>query len=661
MFGFGNGNRVRHGESPVTLENGNRAQKIFSNDMVCHVWAQRTQTFGQSGNGNLYFHGRALYSYGSHYVAGYVLPANGESLTGQSVGVTLLNADSNSVTTNRHVSNAYSAARGRAFFVPSLTEIARELMAIEGGSIKSNNPARIQRVRAEMVSQVTYGEAEAAEQIAEAAPYIFRAMGDSEKKANGRTRGLLAEGFRKAAANAKAKADREHKARLRRLANAARTKPASLALDILRDAKDVANDSDSAIEARREEWREESRELFRAIKAGKKAGQSARVRHAQLLRRTIRESLPLFDSYRDKARRLHVWSEHKRNVRNVLAGRPASTLSDTETRYRGRGAAVMTGHGEWAYTLREGARSARIMADALSRPAGDTRDPWAARPAGVVGIVPHSLASRLERIATAAETAAEAAEAADRRAQRRNELAALRGALEAAEDKAADPSVRVKAMKAGRDLCAKYARKPYSWQREQTESGFVAGYHALPGAWRVCGWHFSTLGAIGDSLASEIDGVETELRRLAAEEREKAEAMAREAWHEFREADLPLELRRIMPRKAPEGGAMLRAKSVTRDSNGEIDGGILETSQSASVPLTHALRVFRFLRHCRDRGEAWEANGRTLRVGHFRVDSVDAAGNFRAGCHSIQWAEVARLAAALGVEAIAAADTTETR
>lgn len=83
---------------------------VFSNDMVAHVWAQNCQSEGRSHNGQYYFSGRALYSYGSHFVAGYVMPD----------GATLITADSYSITTSRHVSRAHSAARGTVYRVPDL-------------------------------------------------------------------------------------------------------------------------------------------------------------------------------------------------------------------------------------------------------------------------------------------------------------------------------------------------------------------------------------------------------------------------------------------------------------------------------------------------------------------------------------------------------------
>jgi hypothetical protein len=94
---------------------------------------------------------------------------------------------------------------------------------------------------------------------------------------------------------------------------------------------------------------------------------------------------------------------------------------------------------------------------------------------------------------------------------------------------------------------------------------------------------------------------------------------------------------------APDGTAYVRAR-----------GDVLETSQGASVPLAHAIRVFRAVKALRKPDAAptdvvWQRNGATLRVGHFQVDAIHADGSFRAGCHRIAWGEVERVAGALGL------------
>jgi hypothetical protein len=90
------------------------------------------------------------------------------------------------------------------------------------------------------------------------------------------------------------------------------------------------------------------------------------------------------------------------------------------------------------------------------------------------------------------------------------------------------------------------------------------------------------------------------------------------------------------------GGAALR-----------IMGDTLETSHGASVPLAHAIKVFQFVKLVRDKGESWRRNGKTIRVGHFQVDRIDPTGDFVAGCHSINWPEIERLAKSAGLFEVA--------
>ncbi len=73
-------------------------------------------------------------------------------------------------------------------------------------------------------------------------------------------------------------------------------------------------------------------------------------------------------------------------------------------------------------------------------------------------------------------------------------------------------------------------------------------------------------------------------------------------------------------------------------------GDTLETSRGASCPFAHAVVAFVKAQDCRRTGNAWKRNGQTIRVGHFQVDSIDAEGNMIAGCHTLEWQEMLRLA-----------------
>lgn len=80
-----------------------------------------------------------------------------------------------------------------------------------------------------------------------------------------------------------------------------------------------------------------------------------------------------------------------------------------------------------------------------------------------------------------------------------------------------------------------------------------------------------------------------------------------------------------------------------------IKGDVLQTSWGADVPLAHAIKVFRFVKLCRENGTPWQRNGKTIRVGHFTVDRIESNGDFKAGCHNFSWPEVERVARLAGV------------
>jgi len=159
-----------------------------------------------------------------------------------------------------------------------------------------------------------------------------------------------------------------------------------------------------------------------------------------------------------------------------------------------------------------------------------------------------------------------------------------------------------------------------------------------------------------EALAARVEPLEAQAQAARAErvriaaELEAAERLERE--RETRESWIAGGAVRFYGRDAL-GGAYLRAVGVERNESGDITGGTLETSQGANVPLVHALRAFRFLKHCRETGTPWQRNGRTIRVGFYHVDSVAPDGSFVAGCHRINWPQVEVVALALGVADLA--------
>lgn len=139
----------------------------------------------------------------------------------------------------------------------------------------------------------------------------------------------------------------------------------------------------------------------------------------------------------------------------------------------------------------------------------------------------------------------------------------------------------------------------------------------------------SNIKALKEALVGELKRAQEVARREA--ERFALEEESRKEWMAG--------FRPYWRGRTATGGALLR-----------VSGGELQTSLGAAVPLSHAVRVFRFVAECRAKGTSWQANGHTLHVGHFTVDRVYPNGDFKAGCHLIEWAESARIAAQLGLD-----------
>lgn len=69
-------------------------------------------------------------------------------------------------------------------------------------------------------------------------------------------------------------------------------------------------------------------------------------------------------------------------------------------------------------------------------------------------------------------------------------------------------------------------------------------------------------------------------------------------------------------------------------------GDHLETSRGAVVPFRSAVRAFAFAQQCRRKGEAWHRNGHQIPIGPYQLDSIDSAGNVKAGCHTLTFDEM---------------------
>jgi len=102
---------------------------------------------------------------------------------------------------------------------------------------------------------------------------------------------------------------------------------------------------------------------------------------------------------------------------------------------------------------------------------------------------------------------------------------------------------------------------------------------------------------------------------------------------------------------------MLRIRTFGADENVQHAVAMVETSRGAQVPVSHAIRGLRFVRAVVARGKAFQTNGHTFHLGHYKIDRIDVDGTLTAGCHVIPYAEIERIAPELERIAASAKDT----
>ena len=93
----------------------------------------------------------------------------------------------------------------------------------------------------------------------------------------------------------------------------------------------------------------------------------------------------------------------------------------------------------------------------------------------------------------------------------------------------------------------------------------------------------------------------------------------------------------------------IRDARATGSSDSETPEYEIETSRGARFPLAHAVKAWPLIKRCHDEAREFTPNGHTVHLGHFSVDAIDTAGNVRAGCHTILWNEIERIAKQLGL------------
>lgn len=504
-FGYGYSSRSDHGG------------KRYNNRQTAHVWNAQTERRGQSNNGNFYFEGAALYSYGSHFLVAYIMPD----------GVALFNADSYSVSTSGHQSDARGAASNRdSFSIAGLTALYPLLANITAGKLDSRQKKRARDLIREHAGALAKSRRYAAgvsddyEWLDEPDEHgrRYRIIDRSEAETAGayltRMAGLPAASWPKLereAAKAKAKREAEAAKRDHRAKLDSAVRLADMTDSEFRKALAVANPEHNGVayageaEARLKRL---SLNLLRALKLANAEGFSKRRRETLKRRR------------KETAERLAIIAE----LESIVLKRRQ---------------------------LRDDIRLVRALQDEWRGHENELpSDYW-----------------RIRNLGNGAE------------------------ALKRLSESAAFPAA---------------TRERLRFEAARVEA--------------TC-----------ERFAAEWDRVQTEKREAERRAREMELADYKRAWLA---GEVPL----ARTFDAESGGAALRIK-----------GERLETSHGAEVPLAEAVRAFRFIKLCREHGREWQANGQQIRVGSFRLDWINAAGDMKAGCHRFTWPEIERAAKLAGV------------
>lgn len=80
-----------------------------------------------------------------------------------------------------------------------------------------------------------------------------------------------------------------------------------------------------------------------------------------------------------------------------------------------------------------------------------------------------------------------------------------------------------------------------------------------------------------------------------------------------------------------------------------VRGENIETTRGATFPVEHGIRAFKLIRALVETGREYKRNGHTIHLGHFALDSISADGTVRAGCHTVHWPTIERVAWQLGL------------
>lgn len=127
------------------------------------------------------------------------------------------------------------------------------------------------------------------------------------------------------------------------------------------------------------------------------------------------------------------------------------------------------------------------------------------------------------------------------------------------------------------------------------------------------------------------------------EEALRAAELAKAAYEVHQKKKLEAERTKLVEWRAHEYHGYLNMITALRLSK---DGTEVETSRGASIPVTHAKRLWPLIENVR---AVKQPLVRSFNLGHYHLSVINADGSIVVGCHNIPYSEIERIARELGL------------
>jgi hypothetical protein len=286
-------------------------KRVFSGDMVFHAWASQNVDYGKRSDDRVQFNGRAIYSYGRHYMLGYIMPNN----------VVLLNNYKHSVSTGQHMSSTRAATRHmRQYFLPHLEDLINSAFRIEDFAARENMDAQERGI-------VAYLDRNWNSIPDDTGEYLFQHCGKKPAAWHKFKANKIREQAKNAAALAKQTLENDiRKAkgyaaeRFEIFANDVANKAASTSTRYMKRPGDSYKRWHEPTPSENlDEYRAIFRKLLKVARANPRRVGKSVIAELERRARFVRDFGKQKDATADKFKRLIEWQNMKREFRNVLA------------------------------------------------------------------------------------------------------------------------------------------------------------------------------------------------------------------------------------------------------------------------------------------------------------------------------------------------------